>query len=141
MAQRASNLKIGQTFEDVIVDDLRRSQIVQYAGASGDYNPLHTDHIFAVEVGGYLRGTFSHGMLTMAMTARLLTDVFGATRLRRYGGRFVALVWPGDTLTAFAKIQEIREKDGEHLVELAVSTKNQNEEEVFAGNAVVNVDP
>src|SRR5271155_228042 len=117
MAQSASNLKIGQSFEQVIVDDLRRSQIVQYAGASGDYNPLHTDHVFAVEVGGYPRGTFAHGMLTMGMTARVLTDVFGATCLRRYGGRFTALVWPGDTLTATAKVEEIRETNGEYFVE------------------------
>ena len=50
-----------------LVDDLTRTQIVQYAGASGDYNPLHTDEKFATEVAGYPR-VFAHGMLTMGMT-------------------------------------------------------------------------
>ena len=50
-----------------------------YAGASGDYNPLHTDDKFATEVAGY-PGVFAHGMLTMGMTGRMVTDWFGVGR-------------------------------------------------------------
>ena len=64
----------------MLVDDLTRTQIVQYAGASGDYNPLHSDEVFAREVAGY-PGVFAHGMLTMGMTGRLLTDWVGDGRL------------------------------------------------------------
>ena len=66
-------------------DDLTRTQIVQYAGASGDYNPLHTDEASRREVAGY-PSVFAHGMLTMGMTGRVLTDWFGVealTALRR----------------------------------------------------------
>ena len=66
----------------VLVDDLTRTQIVQYAGASGDYNPLHTDDRFTKEVAGY-PSVFAHGMLTMGMTGRVLTDWFGAEALDR----------------------------------------------------------
>ena len=49
----ASKIKVGDTFEESIVDDLSRTQLVQYAGASGDYNPLHTDDVYAREAAGY----------------------------------------------------------------------------------------
>ncbi len=99
----ASSLSVGDTREMVLVDDLTRTQIVQYAGASGDYNPLHTDEKFTREVAGY-PGVFAHGMLTMGMTGRLLTDWVGDGRLTKYGVRFSKQVWPGDTLTATATI-------------------------------------
>src|SRR6202044_981920 len=97
MALKASALKVGDTHSERVVDNLTRTQIVQYAGASGDYNPLHTDEVFATEVAGY-PSVFAHGMLTMGMTGRMLTDYVGDGRLIQFGGRFTSQVWPGDTL-------------------------------------------
>ena len=139
MALRASDLSPGQTHEVVVVDNLTRTQIVQYAGASGDYNPLHSDEVFATKVAGY-PSVFAHGMLTMGMTGHMLTDFVGDGRLTRYGGRFTSQVWPGDTLTARATVQEVREEDGQKLVELTVSTVNQDGNEVFSGYATARVD-
>ena len=140
MALRASTLKVGDTYEMVVVDDLTRTQIVQYAGASGDYNPLHTDEVFATKAAGY-PGVFAHGMLSMAMTGHMLTDYVGDGRLTRFGVRFVNQVWPGDTLTARATVEAIREEGGEHLVDLVVSTTNQDGAEVVSGSATARLDP
>ena len=73
MALKASKLTVGDVHTARLVDDLSRTQIVQYAGASGDYNPLHTDEIFTTQVAGY-PSVFAHGMLTMGMTGKMLTD-------------------------------------------------------------------
>ena len=73
---KASELKIGDTHSEVLVEDLKRTQIVQYAGASGDYNPLHTDEIFTTKIAGYPT-VFAHGMLTMGMTGRMVTNYVG----------------------------------------------------------------
>jgi acyl dehydratase len=140
MALSASTVAVGDATELVLVDDLTRTQIVQYAGASGDYNPLHTDEVFAKEVAGYPT-VFAHGMLTMGMTGRVLTDWVGDGRLLSYGVRFVRQVWPGDTLTARAEVTAVREEGGVHIAELQVSTTNQAGEEVLSGSATARLDP
>jgi len=52
MALSAKQLKVGDTREEVVIDNLTRTQLVMYAGASGDYNPVHTDEVFATKVAG-----------------------------------------------------------------------------------------
>jgi acyl dehydratase len=130
-----AKLEVGDTREAVLVDDLTRTQIVQYAGASGDYNPLHTDEVFATKVAGYPT-VFAHGMLTMGITGRLLTDWVGVDRLTTYGVRFVAQVWPGDTLTATATVEAV---DG-GVADIALVTRNQRGENVLTGKATVRLD-
>ncbi len=139
MPLSAQSLSQGDSHEAVVVDNLTRTQIVQYAGASGDYNPLHTDEIFATQVAGY-PAVFAHGMLTMGMTGRMLTDWVGDGRLVSFGVRFKRQVWPGDTLTATATVEAIRDEDGHHYADLAVSTTNQDGEEVLTGSATARID-
>ena len=139
MALKASDLKVGDTHRARLVEDLKRTQIVQYAGASGDYNPLHSDEIFTTKVAGY-PSVFAHGMLTMGMTGKMLTDYVGDGRLTKYGVRFTSQVWPGDTLDAAATVEKVFEKDGVKLVELAVTTTNQNGVDVLKGYAEARVD-
>ena len=135
MALKASELNVGDTFEERLVEDLKRTQIVMYAGASGDYNPVHTDEVFTKEVAGY-PSVFAHGMLTMGMTGKLLTNVVGDGRLTEYGVRFTSQVFPGDTLDAKATVTAVA--DG--IVELDVSTVNQSGVEVLKGSAKARVD-
>ena len=98
---KESEIKIGDTHTATLVEDLKRTQIVQYAGASGDYNPLHTDEIFTTQVAGY-PSVFAHGMLSMGLTGTMLTNYVGDGALTKYGVRFTNQVWPGDTLTSTA---------------------------------------
>ena len=140
MALKASELKVGDTHTARLVEDLKRTQLVQYAGASGDYNPLHTDEIFTTKVAGY-PSVFAHGMLTMGMTGKMLTDYVGDARLTKYGVRFTSQVWPGDTLDSTATVKAISDKDGKKVVELDVKTVNQNGVEVLSGYAEARVDP
>jgi acyl dehydratase len=133
-----ADVKVGDSKSQVIVDDLTRTQIVQYAGASGDYNPLHSDDRFTTEIAGY-PSVFAHGMLTMGMTGRVLTDWFGVEGLTNYGVRFVKQVWPGDTLTATATVSAVREEEGSTLADLTVETKNQDGDVVLSGTATARV--
>src|SRR5579872_5424523 len=140
MDMKVKDLKVGDTFSQRLVEDLKRTQIVQYAGASGDYNPLHTDEIFTTKVAGYPT-VFAHGMLTMGMTGRMLTNYVGDTRLTKYGVRFTSQVWPGDTLDATATVKAVGERNGTKIVELDVSTVNQSGVQVLSGYAEARIDP
>jgi len=135
MALKAAELRVGDTHTERLVEDLTRTQIVQYAGASGDFNPVHTDEVFAREVAGYPT-IFAHGMLTMGMTGRMLTDYVGDGRLTKFGARFTSQVWPGDTLDATVTVTAV----GDKRVEMAVSTVNQDGVEVLKATAEARVD-
>ncbi len=132
-----ADLRIGQTHEEVVVSNLTRTQIVQYAGASDDFNPLHTDEIFATVIAGY-PSVIAHGMLTMGLTGKALTNFVGVGRLVRFGGRFLSVVWPGDTLVTRIKVVGHVALDDE-IVQMEIVTVNQHEEAVFTGSAVARV--
>lgn len=124
------SIEAGHTVETVLVEDLKRTTIVQYAGASGDYNPLHTDEVFTTKVAGY-PSVFAHGMLTMGMTGRLVTDLVGAANVTSFGGRFTSQVFPGDTLTGRLVVDSV---DG-GVARMTVTTTNQHGVVVFSGQA------
>jgi acyl dehydratase len=129
-------LAVGATFSTVLVRDLPRAVIVQYAGASGDYNPLHHDELYAREVAGY-PSVIAHGMFTMGLTARMVTDLVGAGRLRSLDGRFHAPVLPGDTLTGRVTVTSLVATSAAiQQAVLRLETVNQREEMVFSGQAV-----
>ena len=139
MALKASDLKIGATYKERVATNLSRTQLVQYAGASGDYNPLHTDEVYTTQVAGY-PSVFAHGMLTMGLTGKMLTNFVGDGRLTRFGVRFTNQVWPGDTLDSTATVTAIRDEGGHKLVDLSVSTVNQDGKEVVNGTATAKLD-
>ena len=140
MTLKASEISVGDTIEEVLVEDLKRTQLVMYSGTSGDYNPLHTDDVYCREAAGY-PGVFAHGMLTMGMTSRLVTGYFGAENIKKYGVRFTNQVWPGDDLSGSAVVEAIREESGETLVDIKLTTTNQNGDVVITGSATGRVDP
>jgi acyl dehydratase len=136
---RASEVAVGDAFEEVVVDDLSRTQIAMYAGASGDFQPLHSDDVYAKASG--FRGVFAHGMLTMGLAGKALTHFCGAEHLIRYRARFLAQVWPGDTLTATATITALREEAGSPVADLALRAVNQDGIEVLNGTASARLAP
>lgn len=130
----ARDLAVGQAFETVVVEDLKRTRIVQYAGACGDYNPLHTDEIYATKIAGY-PSVFAHGMLTMGLTGQAVAGLVGTESLLRFGVRFTAQVWPGDTLTVRTSVARIAEDEDGPVAEFTVSTVNAEGREVMSGYA------
>jgi acyl dehydratase len=140
MALSASALKVGDSREVKLVDEITRTRIVQYAGASGDFNPLHSDEVFATQVAGY-PGIFAHGMLSMGMTGRIITDWVGDGRILSFGVRFLKQVWPGDSLIATAAVTGItHDANGKPVAEFSISTRNQDGDVVVTGNATARLD-
>ncbi len=129
-------------FDDVAEGDtaaefshtLTRSDLVMYAGASGDFNPMHTDEVSAQAAG--LPSVFGHGMFTAGILAKALTDYVGVGNLKSYKVRFTKQTWPDEVLTTKVTVTGKREEGGEKLVDLECEVSNGDGETKVAGSAV-----
>jgi acyl dehydratase len=128
------------TFEDVregtelpsfVVEKLTRTDLVRYAGASGDFNPIHHDEEFAKMAGNPT--VFGHGMLTAGFLAKCLTDAVGVENLRRYKVRFATRVWPGDRITCSGRVTRKYEEGGERRIDGEVTATRQTGETAITG--------
>lgn len=114
--------------------ELGRSDLVMYAGASGDFNPMHSDEVAAKAAG--LPSVFGHGMFTMGLLGKALTDYVGVGNLKLYKVRFTKQTWPGEELTTKITVAKKYEENGEHRVDLECSVVNGEGEAKVAGTAV-----
>jgi acyl dehydratase len=129
-------------FEDVTVGDegppvrhaLTRTDLVQYAGASGDFNPMHHDEVKATAAGQ--PSVFGHGMFSAGLLGRAITDYVGVGALRSYKVRFTRQTWPGEVLVSTVRVAAKREEGGHHLVDLVCELANDAGEVKVSGEAV-----
>jgi acyl dehydratase len=106
---------------------IARADLVRYAGASGDFNPIHWNERFATSVG--LPNVIAHGMYTMALAVRVVTDWAGDPgALVEYGVRFTRpVVVPdpdGAVLDVAGEVSAVRD-DGLVVVDLTVTVNGQ----------------
>ncbi|MBN9634133.1 MULTISPECIES: MaoC/PaaZ C-terminal domain-containing protein [Mycobacteriaceae] len=114
---------------------LTRSHIVRYAGAGGDFNPIHHDEEFARAAG--MPGVFGMGLLHGGMLAQRLTDWVGLANIRSFRIRFTGQVWPGDVLTFAGKVTGVREAQGQQLADVELDVTRQTGDTAIRANAVV----
>jgi acyl dehydratase len=120
------DVQIGTELPRIVIGPLSRQDIVQYAGAAWDFSPLHYDQPF-VEAAG-LPNVVVMGMFTAGMASRCITDFAGAGQVRNYKVRFVARIYPGDTITCSGRITRKFEANGERLIEGDLIVSNQKGE-------------
>lgn len=123
----------------VLTHTLTRTDLVQYAGASGDFNPMHTDEVAAKEAG--LDSVFGHGMFSAGLLATAITSWVGEGNIQRYNVRFVKQAWPGEEFTTRITVTAKRIEGDVYLVDLDCSLANRNGEVKVAGEATVIVGP
>jgi acyl dehydratase len=116
---------------------LTRTDLVMYAGASGDFNPMHTDEVAAKASG--LPSVFGHGMFSMGLLGTALTNYVGIGNLRSYKVRFTKQTWPDEQLTTRVAVTGIRTEGDDTLVDLDCSLSNADGEVKVAGSAVAAV--
>jgi acyl dehydratase len=131
------DIREGDDAPPVVVGKITRTHIVRYAGASGDFNPIHHDELYAIR-GGNDR-VFAMGMMTAGFISRMVTDWVGDGKLRRYRVRFARQVWPGDTVTCKGKITRKYAESGKNYLEADVLAENQRSEKVITGSIVAEV--
>jgi acyl dehydratase len=111
-------------------------QLVMWAGASGDYNPIHYDKDFAQSKG--LPGVIVHGQLVASFLGQLVTDWMGEQgSLRKLACSYKKINFPGDTLTCKGKVSKKYIEDGEHCVRCDIWAENPKGEKTVSGMAIV----
>jgi len=132
-------------FEDVTQGDhaperthvLTRTDLVKYAGASGDFNPMHHDEVKAVAAGQ--PSVFGHGMFSMGLLGTAITDYVGIGNVRRFQVRFAKQTWPDEELRTEIVVTGKRTEGDDHLVDLDVRLHNADGEEKVVGEATAAV--
>ncbi|MFL5626962.1 MAG: MaoC/PaaZ C-terminal domain-containing protein [Ktedonobacteraceae bacterium] len=128
------DVQVGDTMPELVKPALSHIQLVRYAGASGDFNPLHTDPKFGEMVG--TGGIIAHGMLIMGFVGQLLSDYVGPAALRKFGVRFRGMTRLDDVITCTGTITEKYEADGEGRIAGKVQAVDQNGDVKVSGTFV-----
>ena len=132
----AEDVTVGQALPEIVKGPIQQIQLTRYAGASGDFNPIHQDDEFARAAG--MGGVFGHGMLTMGFAAQCVTDWAGAGSVRKISVRFLGLVRLKDVITCKGKVLgKSSSSGGLHLVDVELVAQNQKGEKVVTGKATV----
>jgi acyl dehydratase len=130
-----SDLSVGDEIPDLQLPAINQDQLIQFADASGDHNPIHLDEEQAKK--GGLPGIIAHGMLNMASLGLVLTNWVSQEDVRKFNARFVAMAYPGDVITCKGRIAELESQDGAQLVQLDLAAVNQKGENILTGSAQI----
>ena len=125
------DLQAGEELKAYTKAPITKVQLVQYAGASGDFNPLHTDDTFAQSIG--MPGVIAHGMLIMAFLGEYVVKlVADEATVKSFSMRFGAMTFPGDVITCGGSVKEINGQE----ITLLLEAKKQDGKVVGTGEAV-----
>ncbi|MFL5357193.1 MaoC family dehydratase [Archangium sp.] len=128
-------IRVGDELPALAKAPIDRVQLSRYAGASGDFNPVHVDELYAKSVG--MPSVYAPGMLVMGMLSQLISDWARGGQLRRYHVRFIKMVWPGDTVVCKGRVSDRHGEGGRYFVEVELWAENQRGELVMKGNSTI----
>ena len=138
MSSAPAPIAVGDAPAPRVVGPLSVADFVRYAGASGDFNPLHYDETIARAAG--FESVFAQGMFSAGVLASFAADWLGAAAVRRFRVRFLDVVWLGDTLTCTATIERSYVHRGERRVDLELTCTRQTGALAVRGAATFVVD-
>jgi len=127
------DIQVGTQMPQLVKGPMQKLQHVIYAGASGDFNPLHTDDDFAKAV-GMNDGVIAHGMLIMGFVGQAVTDWVPKKYLRKLGVRFAGMTKPGDTVTITGKVPDKKSGGGENIITCEVTAADETGDVKITGS-------
>ena len=128
-------VRVGEELPALTKTPVDRVQLARYAGASGDFNPVHVDETYAKSLG--MPSVYAPGMLIMGFLGQLVSDWARGAQLRRYSVKFSKIVWPGDTVVCKGRVTERWGDEGRYYAELDLWAENQKGELVLRGGAQI----
>ncbi|WP_419880613.1 MaoC/PaaZ C-terminal domain-containing protein [Peribacillus sp. B-H-3] len=125
--KKLAELKTGEALQEIMLGPVSRLDLIKYAGASGDYNPIHTIDEEAKKAG--LQGVIAHGMWSMGNLAKLFTPYYEEGFIRDYSIRFREMVFIDDVITLRASLKDKKDT----MLQFSVEAVNQTDKEVIKG--------
>ncbi len=124
-------MEVGDSLPPLTKDPIAKTQLVRYAGASGDFNPLHTDDSVAQK--GGMKSVIAQGILIMGFMGQAISGWVKKRDLKRFKVRFMGMTYPGDVITVRANIVEKRKTDERAFVLCDIVAENQDNETKVSG--------
>lgn len=131
MNSESGSLYVGYQFPELRKEPVTKVQIAKYAGASGDFNPLHLDPEVGQAAG--VGGQIAHGMLIMGFAAQAVSSWVPQKALKQLKVRFAGMTRPGDVITVSSTITDLWQENWEHVFEARIEARNQKDEAVITG--------
>ena len=131
------NVRVGDEIPAMAKSPVDRVQLARYAGATGDFNPLHVDESYAKSLG--MPSVYAPSPLGQGFLGQLITDWARGAQIKRFTTKFIRLIWPGDTLVCKGRVSDRHGENGRYHIELDVWAENQKGELVLKGTATLQV--
>lgn len=128
-------VRVGDELPALAKTPVDRVQLSRYAGASGDFNPVHVDETYAKSVG--MPSVYAPGMLIMGFLGQLVSDWARGGQLRKYSVKFIKIVWPADTVVCKGRVTDRWGDAGRYYTEIDIWAENQKGELVLKGQATI----
>ena len=131
------DLQVGDAISPLVKPPITHLQLVRYAGASGDFYPVHTDPKVGERIG--IGGIIAPGLLMMGFAGQMLSDFVGPTALRSFAMRFKGMTHLGDVITCTGTITDKYEADGQGRIAGEVQVADQTGQVKATGTFVAAV--
>ncbi|PIC77486.1 dehydratase [Sporosarcina sp. P19] len=129
-------LTVDQKLEPMVKPPITKVQLAQYAGASGDFNPLHLDDDFAQKIG--MDGVIAHGMLVMGFLGEYVMKIAGKeAHVANLKMRFGKMTVPGDEIRCSGIVERTYEENGKPCIALELTAEKASGEIVGSGSAIL----
>jgi len=128
------NIVVGYEIPEVIIEPLQQQDLIKYAKASGDYNPIHLDKNFANNIG--LDNVIVHGMLIMAHLGKSIANSMTIPYLKHFSVQFSSITTLGEKLICSGQVIKIEKDKEKKIISLNLKVLNLSNDVKILGKAI-----
>ena len=129
-----TNIIVGHEIPEVIIEPLQQQDLIKYAKASGDFNPIHLDKNFANNIG--LNNVIVHGMLIMAHLGKSIANSFSISFLKHFSVQFSSITTLGEKLICSGQVIKIEKDKEKKIISLNLKVLNLSNDVKILGRAI-----
>ena len=129
-----TNIIVGHEIPEVIIEPLQQQDLIKYAKASGDYNPIHLDKNFANNIG--LDNVIVHGMLIMAHLGKSIASSMTIPYLKHFSVQFSSITTLGEKLICSGQVIKIEKDKEKKIISLNLKVLNLSNDVKILGRAI-----